>query len=134
MRTLAGPDASVAFTHLSSAAAAALTTDLPSTSAVPEPKPARVACHEEGVLALMQTQGIAQDRVCLLDTKAPLTLSPSNDGFTWFLFGVRALQYASTCFKPLPLFNGAAARRLYAPSPDTSLLLVRQQLQVSCKQ
>jgi len=85
MCTLAGPDASVAFTHLSSAAAAALTTALP--SAASEPRPARAACHEEGVLALMQAQGIARDRVCLLDPKAPLALSPSDDGFTWFLFG-----------------------------------------------
>ena len=97
MCTLPGPDASVAFTHLSSAAAAALTTALPSTSAVSEPKPARATCHEEDVLALMQAQGIARDRVCLLDPKAPLELSPSDDGFTWFLFGVRAPIYLFSC-------------------------------------
>ena len=88
MCTLAGPDASVEFTHLSSAAGAALSNALP-------PAPARASCHEEGVLALMQSRGIALERVCLLDPKAPEALSPSDgessaDGFSWFLFGVRA--------------------------------------------
>ena len=117
MCTLAGPDASVAFTHLSSAAAAALSTALPpaSTSAVPAhteaPGSARAACHEEGVLALMQSRGISHERVCLLDPKAPEALAPSDsgaDGFAWFLFGVRnTLPLAFFCF-----FNGAG-RRVY---------------------
>ncbi|KAN0139353.1 SAM-dependent RNA methyltransferase [Lactarius tabidus] len=87
MCTLAGPDASVEFTHLSSAAGAALSSALPTATA---PAPARAACHEEGVLALMQARGIALDRVCLLDPKAPEVLSPTDggaDGFSWFLFG-----------------------------------------------
>ena len=88
MCTLAGPDASVEFTHLSSAAGAALSNALPSA-------PARASCHEGGVLALMQSRGIVLERVCLLDPKAPQALSPSDgdggaDGFTWFLFGVRS--------------------------------------------
>ena len=62
----------------------------------------------------MQAQGIVRDRVCLLDPKAPLALSPSDDGFTWFLFGVRVLQYAPLLVFLLPLFNGAAARRVYS--------------------
>ena len=41
------------------------TTVLPSTSAVSEPKPACATCREEGVLAVMQAQGIAWDHVCL---------------------------------------------------------------------
>ena len=99
MCTLAGPDACVAFTHLSSAAAAALSSTLPSTSSstIPAntevPGPACASCHEEGVLALMQARGTSLERVCLLDPKAPEALSPSDGGdaggFAWFLFGVR---------------------------------------------
>jgi hypothetical protein len=106
MCTLAGPDASVEFTHLSSAAGAALSSALPTATAL---APARAACHEEGVLALMQARGIALDRVCLLDPKAPEALSPSDgdaDGFSWFLFGVRAFPIF------FPLLHDAL-RRVY---------------------
>lgn len=97
MCTLAGPDTSVAFTHLSTAAAAALATALPIAPPAPAsagaPGTARAECHEQGVLALMQAHGIAHERVCLLDPKAPQALAPSDGdeggGFAWFLFGVR---------------------------------------------
>ena len=91
MCTLAGPDASVAFTHLSTAAATALTTALPPTSPAPAPGTAHAECHEQGVQALMQARGIASERVCLLDPKAPQALAPSDGTgeFAWFLFGVR---------------------------------------------
>jgi hypothetical protein len=89
MCTLAGPEASVAFTHLSTAAAAALTAALPPTSPAEAPGTARAECHEQGVLALMQARGIARERVCLLDPKAPQALVPSDGEFAWFLFGVR---------------------------------------------
>ncbi|KAH8986999.1 SAM-dependent RNA methyltransferase [Lactarius hatsudake] len=93
MCTLAGPDSSVAFTHLSTAAAAALTTALPpspAAAAEETPRTARAECHEQGVLALMQAHGIARERVCLLDPKAPQALAPSDGdagAFAWFLFG-----------------------------------------------
>jgi Protein arginine N-methyltransferase SFM1-like len=104
MRTLAGPGASVAFTNLSSATSASLsaafTTDTnanpptgtTSDSASPVAA-AQVECHEQGVLALMQSRNIPHERICLLDPKASLALSPSDGDtgkFTWFLFGVRA--------------------------------------------
>ena len=106
MCTLAGPDASVAFTHLSTAAAAALTTTLttaPPTSPAQPPGSARAECHEQGVLALMQTHGIARERVCLLDPKATQALAPSDGDageFAWFLFGVRyplPSPFSSSC-------------------------------------
>ncbi|KAH9037402.1 SAM-dependent RNA methyltransferase [Lactarius deliciosus] len=92
MCTLAGPDSSVAFTHLSTAAAAALTTALPPAPAAPQEtaSTARTECNEQGVLALMQARGIARERVCLLDPKAPQALAPSDGdagAFAWFLFG-----------------------------------------------
>ena len=108
MRTLAGPDASIAFTNLSSATSASLSAAF--TDPDPDPGPnhpptvhsaspppagaAQVECHEQGVLALMQSRNIPLERVCLLDPKASLALSPSDGSdnagkFTWFLFGVR---------------------------------------------
>ncbi|KAF8257298.1 hypothetical protein EI94DRAFT_1818343 [Lactarius quietus] len=89
MCTLAGPDASVAFTHLSNAAAAALSTALPSASAPADaPEPARAACHEEGVLALTQARRVAKELVCLLDPKA-----------RWVLFAIRFLQLCVVPFR-----------------------------------
>jgi len=88
MCTLAGPDASVAFTNLSTAAAASLTTALPPAPPAEASGTARAECHEQGVLALMQAHGIARESVCLLDPKAPQALAPSDAGeFPWFLFG-----------------------------------------------
>jgi len=103
MRTLAGPDASVAFTHLSRAASASLSTALADTSnsvsspgdAFPTPPAqARVECFEQGVLALMQARNVPLEQVCLLDPKASEALTPADGDagkFAWFLFGVRLL-------------------------------------------
>ncbi|KAH9016842.1 DUF431-domain-containing protein [Lactarius hengduanensis] len=72
MCTLAGPNASVAFTHISSTAAAAL----PLAFADEVPRIARAEYHEQDVLALMQ--GLAHSS------------SDSDAGaFAWFLIGVR---------------------------------------------
>ncbi|KAH9952308.1 hypothetical protein BGW80DRAFT_1260874 [Lactifluus volemus] len=108
MRTLAGPDASVAFTNLSHAACASLSTAFASSSSVSSSTQqlAQTECHEQGVLALMQARGIVREQVCLLDPKSPEPLAPSDgDGnsnnadsddaepdpgkskFKWFLFG-----------------------------------------------
>ena len=87
MRTLAGPDARIHFTHLSpssSNALAAVFVDGDSTSV------ANATAHQIGVLELMQRENIPLDKVCLLDPKAEKELSP-QDGqgtFEWFLFGV----------------------------------------------
>ena len=114
MRTLAGPDASIAFTHLSRSASASLSTALnppaPSSSSSSSPDPASPApahaeCHEQGVLSLMQARNIPLEHVCLLDPKAPTALTPADgDGdaaskFAWFLFGVRILR---SLFLPKP--------------------------------
>ena len=109
MRTLAGPDASLAFTHLSPAASASLSAALATPDPFPAPAPpasAQAECHEQGVLSLMRARNIPLERVCLLDPKAPTALSPADgdgdgDGdadsnsnssrksnFAWFLFGV----------------------------------------------
>src|SRR6266403_122825 len=98
MRTLAGPDASLAFTNLSSATSASLSAtfnSITSDSTSPALAHAHVECHEQGVLALMKSCEIPLERVCLLDPKASLALTPSDGDagsetrFTWFLFGVR---------------------------------------------
>jgi len=114
MRTLAGPDASIAFTHLSRSASASLSAALkppaPSSSSSSSPDPASPApahaeCHEHGVLSLMQARDIPLEHVCLLDPKAPTALTPADgDGdaaskFAWFLFGVRILRFP---FLPKP--------------------------------
>lgn len=102
MRTLAGPTASIAFTNLSSATSASLSAAFSnnnisdSDSASASPAQAQVECHKQGVLALMKSRDIdiPLERVCLLDPKASLPLTPSDGDagkFTWFLFGVRPL-------------------------------------------
>ena len=93
MRTLAGPDAEVHFTHLSKSSAGYLTStfnigdDHPGES----PSLSRFFCHQAGVLDLMKNNGVSIDHVCLLDPKSEQGLSPEDgDGrFEWFLFGVR---------------------------------------------
>lgn len=126
MRTLAGPDASIAFTHLSRAASASLSAAFdapppsPSTTSSPRPDPvpttpAHAECHEQGVLSLMQARNIPLDRVCLLDPKSPTALSPpdgdgaaptSTSKFTWFLFGVASqLFFFPLSFRLFALLN-----------------------------
>ncbi|KAI0027182.1 DUF431-domain-containing protein [Vararia minispora EC-137] len=86
MRTLAGPSASVEFTHLSRAAGAAL-----AASFAPQDSDTALAdaqCHTEGVLALMAARDVPRERVCLLDPRAATELAPADgDAFSWFLFG-----------------------------------------------
>ena len=116
MRTLAGPDASIAFTHLSRSASAslsaALNTPAPSSSSSSSPDPAspppaHAECHEQGVLSLMQARNIPLEHVCLLDPKAPTALTPADGDaaskFAWFLFGVRILRspFLPKPFRPL---------------------------------
>ena len=123
MRTLAGPDASVAFTHLSPSTSASLSTTFassssPSTSspdpASPAPttqQQAQAECHEQGVLELMQACDIPRERVCLLDPKASEALTPADGDsgkFAWFLFGVR--------------FSSSSHSLLYFPPPPPSFL------------
>jgi hypothetical protein len=123
MRTLAGPDASLlAFTNLSSATSASLSAAFTApdsesgpSSAEAAAAAAQVECHEQGVLALMRSRNIPRERVCLLDPKASLALSPSDgdgDGdagsskFTWFLFGVRHRFSPHRSPSPIPLGLG----------------------------
>ena len=116
MRTLAGPDASVAFTNLSSATSASLSaaftstdsTTTTTTSDSPSPAAAQVECHEQGMLALMRSRNIPHERVCLLDPKASLALTPSDgdaDKFTWFLFGVRSYRCFFAALSPSNLIS-----------------------------
>jgi hypothetical protein len=140
MRTLAGPDASVAFTNLSRAASASLSAAFASSSPSAPSSTQQLAqaeCHEQGVLALMQARGIAREQVCLLDPKSSEPLGPSDgDGnsnadsddtepdagrskFKWFLFGVRhlfaSLSYLVSSF--LSLGKGYT-RSVYAHLPS----------------
>ncbi|KAJ7130408.1 SAM-dependent RNA methyltransferase [Mycena epipterygia] len=86
MRMLAGPTAQIHFTHLSKASRDSL-----SSVFTGKPGLADASCHQTGVLNLIQQQlgADALDKVCLLDPKAELPLSPEDgDGrFEWFLFG-----------------------------------------------
>src|SRR6266478_6370541 len=102
MRTLAGPDASLAFTNLSSATSASLSAtfnSITSDSTPPAPAHAQVECHEQGVLALMKSCDIPLERVCLLDPKASLALTPSDGDagsetrFPWARFGLRPVFF-----------------------------------------
>lgn len=87
MRTLAGPDSQVHFTHLSKSSSESLTKKFTTTTT----GAADAFCHEKGVLVLITERlGGSLDKVCLLDPKAEKELSPEDgDGcFEWFLFGV----------------------------------------------
>ncbi|KAG6836428.1 hypothetical protein H0H93_008070 [Arthromyces matolae] len=86
MRTLAGPDSEVHFTHLSKSSVNSLSDAFNSSRSE---SLAEARCHEEGVLYLMKSKGISLDKVCLLDPKAEKALSPEDgDGrFDMFLFG-----------------------------------------------
>ncbi|KAJ7454030.1 SAM-dependent RNA methyltransferase [Mycena galericulata] len=87
MRMLAGPSARIHFTHLSKASSASLSSVFTPQSAL-----SAADCHQTGVLDLLEQQlggpGSLQ-KVCLLDPKAELPLSPEDGGgrFEWFLFG-----------------------------------------------
>ncbi|KAF8893083.1 SAM-dependent RNA methyltransferase [Infundibulicybe gibba] len=84
MRTLAGPDAKIIFTHLSESSCASLSNMFASATG----PLATTSCHQTGILDLLG-QFTTLDKVCLLDPKAEIGLSP-EDGygrFDVFLFG-----------------------------------------------
>jgi len=88
MRMLADSTAKIHFTHLSKASRDSLASVF-----VPQPELADANCHQAGVLDLIREQlgegSSSLQKVCLLDPKAELPLSPDDgDGrFEWFLFG-----------------------------------------------
>jgi hypothetical protein len=92
MCTLAGPDATVYFTSLSTCSATALATDLSThegENSLGRPR-ASFYTSRVGIKDLMVEHGVPIKKVCLLDPKAEKELSPEDgDGmFDWFLFGV----------------------------------------------
>jgi hypothetical protein len=110
MRTLAGPDARVHFTHLSKSSLESLTHAF---SASKDNKEAQVYCHAQGVLDLMKQELGGESglqKICLLDPKAEKELCPEDgDGeFEWFLFGVSTTlitegnAFTDRCFKGHP--------------------------------
>ena len=87
MRTLAGPGASVHFTHLSASSSSTLTALFSEDT---DPSHASAYAHQKSVLELMKEKGVPLEKVCLLDPKVEKELAPEDgDGrFEWFLFGV----------------------------------------------
>ncbi|KAH9931460.1 DUF431-domain-containing protein [Fomitopsis serialis] len=98
MRSLAGPDAHVHFTHLSRSSCQTLTA-LFSVHAGDEREAAGATAHSEPILDLMRRLSIPTERVCLLDPKAEKEISPEDgDGrFECFLFGVRTIDRQPVC-------------------------------------
>lgn len=96
MRTLAGPESHVQFTHLSKSSCDFLRSQFDAQ----EDNLARVSFHQSGVIGLLAESGIPLNKVCLLDPKAERELSPEDgDGrFEWFLFGVRPRSISITRF------------------------------------
>ena len=89
MRTLAGSDAKVHFTHLSSSSSKVLSAVLNDNDVGPGAARAWASAYQIDVMALMNKNDIPKGRVCLLDPKAETALSPEDGGsFDWFLFGV----------------------------------------------
>lgn len=87
MRSLAGPNAKVNFTHLSHPSSQALSAvfsqDGLGNSA------AQASAYQIGVMDLMNKCSVPKSRVCLLDPKAEKALDPGDgDAFDWFLLGV----------------------------------------------
>ncbi|KLO06518.1 DUF431-domain-containing protein [Schizopora paradoxa] len=98
MRTVAGPKAEVLFTNVSESSAKELSTLIDSENKAqsitssPNRSPSRLAkasATRTGVEKLMVQSSLPLDKVCLLDPKAELELTPADgDGrFNWFLFG-----------------------------------------------
>ena len=93
MRTLAGRDSQVHFTHLSSSSSKNLSSvfsDVVGADVTREEQnlEAQGVSHQIGVLDLMEKLSVPMNKVCLLDPKAELELSPSDgEVFDWFLFG-----------------------------------------------
>ncbi|KAH7106871.1 DUF431-domain-containing protein [Auriculariales sp. MPI-PUGE-AT-0066] len=87
MLELAGVGSAVLFTNVSAASIAALQTALGSSAG--KDGRSELGTHSEGVLRKMEEHSVPLDKVCLLDPKAELEISPEDgDGrFEWFLFG-----------------------------------------------
>ena len=99
MRAFAGSGASVEFTHLSRAAGASLTASFLSQASEPGVQLANASCHTEAVLDLMKSRDVALEQVCLLDPRGEAELSPEDgERFSWFLFGVCALEISVSPF------------------------------------
>lgn len=96
MRTLAGSQSEVHFTHLSKSSCGTLTSLFSEPSENTEEKASAFA-HPEGILDFMKARGVPLDKVCLLDPKAEKPLSPEDgDGrFSFFLFGVGTFRVTS---------------------------------------
>lgn len=92
MRTLAGSESEVHFTHLSMSSCDTLTSLFTQSTAG---EAALGVAHPEDVLELIRARGVSLDKVCLLDPKAEKSLAPEDgDGrFEWFLFGVSFTSY-----------------------------------------
>lgn len=90
MVKLAGPSASVQFTHLSQNAGYSLRSKLSSLGGVQDKdQHARYEVHTASILDLLQKRSVPLEKVCLLDPKAERVLDPGDkDEFGWFLFGV----------------------------------------------
>ena len=93
MLILAGEDATVHFTNLSTSTANSLSSTLASKQNYVSPV-AKINATTVGILDLMKQHDVPIGRVCLLDPKAEQELSPydGEGGFVWFLFGVRSDQ------------------------------------------
>ncbi|KAF8627284.1 hypothetical protein AX17_006329 [Amanita inopinata Kibby_2008] len=94
MRTLAGPNAHIHFTHLSVGSCKWLEKKFEGgDSCNDDATVAKVSVHREGVMELLESKGgqlsTSIERVCLLDPKAEEELKPEDgDGrFDCFLFG-----------------------------------------------
>ena len=94
MRTLAGPGATVHFTHLSPGSCSTLSTLFSKEEGGSR---ADACAHQKSVMQLMEEKGVPLDKVCLLDPKAEKELAPEDgDGrFEWFLFGVRGSSFVN---------------------------------------
>ncbi|KAG8752990.1 hypothetical protein FRC14_006535, partial [Serendipita sp. 396] len=97
MLSFAGEGSTVIFNHLSRSSCSALDSALSEginaqTKVSDYPSRKSVASHQSSSLTLeelMKSHNIGKERICLLDPKSPIELSP-NDGdgiFDWFLFG-----------------------------------------------
>lgn len=110
MRTLAGSNSQVCFTHLSQSSCSTLTSlfSEPSNEARVAEAPAHAQL--ESVTEHMKKENISLHKVCLLDPRAELELSPADgDGrFSWFLFGV------SSCGIMMPGVSGGTST-VYLP-------------------
>lgn len=82
--THAGPNARVIYTNLSSGSYNHLNEFLKPE----EGKASETECYKEGIMEILQREGISKDKVCLLDPKAEEEIKPEDlDNFSHFVFG-----------------------------------------------